>query len=86
MREKIVQFDVDDAEYVGDGEDGCYYQTAEGPNGWYVTVVVDSNTGSFVDNLITDDGPYRSDEEAGQAGKYLSRDWCNMNEVDFTED
>lgn len=33
--EAIVPFNVDVATYVGDGNDGCYYQTALGERGWY---------------------------------------------------
>jgi hypothetical protein len=82
----IVSFDVDEAEYIGGEEDGVYYQTAEGPDGWYMTAVVDCDTGGFCDNLTTDDGPHDSDNEARAAGIYLAVEWCSENAVLFDGD
>ena len=81
MTEKktIVPFDVDDATYVGDEENGVYYQVARGADGWYLTAVVD--TASFVDNLVVDDGPYDSEADAIQGGKNAAFDWCFANDV-----
>lgn len=82
----IVPYDVDEATYVGDGADGCYYQTGKGVDGWYVTVVVDSETGSFVDTLRKDEGPFPSDEEAASAGRGIAVEWCIDNAVKFEDD
>lgn len=61
----IVAIDWDEATYVGNEEDGCYVNTARGPDSrWYVTVCVDCNTAHFVAPLVQDDGPYDSEEEA----------------------
>lgn len=79
----IINFSVDNAVYVGDGTDGVYYQTGQGPDGWYVTVVVDSETGSFVDTLIEDDGPYASEADAEQSGVNAAREWCHDNGVEY---
>lgn len=80
----IAEVDFDEAEYVGDEEDGVYVQAAQGPDGgWYVSGVVDSNTGSFVDSLFTDDGPYDSYDEAMDAGKGGAADWCINNNVNY---
>lgn len=81
MADKIVPFDVDVAAYYGNGKDGCYYQTAKGPDGWYVTVVVDCETGSFVQDLVTDDGPHPSEESAESMGHETAVDWCLENDV-----
>lgn len=72
---RIVPFDVDEADWVGDEEDGVYVHAAAGPDGWYVTTVVDSETGSFVDDYETDDGPYRSYAEALAAGVSAATEW-----------
>jgi hypothetical protein len=84
----IVDFNVDEATYVGSEEDGCYYQCAEHSDaeqpekaGWYVTVVVDSDTGGFVMDILTDDGPYPSEEEASGAGRGTAIEWCINNGV-----
>lgn len=82
----IVEFNVDHASYVGDDEDGCYYQTAEGPDGYYVTVVVDCGTSSFTADYAVDDGPYGTEEEARKAGEAHAQEWCINNEVEWHED
>lgn len=69
--------DADNNFYVGDGTDGCYYQTAEDvTGGWYVTVMINSD-----EDLITDDGPYSSEEEARTAGNAKAVEWCLENGV-----
>jgi len=82
----IVNFDVDKAQYIGDDNDGVYYQIAKGAQGWFVTAVVDSDTGSFVDNLFVDDGPYDSAFEAERAGRDAAVTWCHDNEVSYGDD
>ena len=77
----IVPFNVDDATYYGDNKDGCYYQTAKGPDGWHVTVVVDSDTGHFVGDILTDDGPYPSEDTASYVGHETAVAWCCNNDV-----
>src|SRR5512147_909945 len=79
----IVPFSVDEATYVGDENDGCYYQVAEGPDGWYVTVVVDCDTASFVDTLVKDDGPCPTKKHAEETGRNTAVDWCVTNGVSF---
>ncbi len=79
-----VDFDNPDA-YVGDENDGVYVGVGEGPDGWYVSTVVDSNTGSFVDNLVMDDGPYPTEAEALEAGKNQAIEWCLDNGVEWDE-
>lgn len=77
----IVDFDVDEATYVGDEEDGVYYQVAKGRKGWYMTAVVDCNTAAFVDTLVSDDGPYDSEAHAITAGQNCAIEWCMDNDV-----
>ena len=86
MTEKktIVPFDVDSASYVGDENDGVYYQVARGDDGWYMTAVVDA--ASFVDNLVVDDGPYDSEAAAIEGGKNSAFDWCFDNDVLLDDD
>lgn len=86
-RKPIVDWDIDEAHYLGDGADGCYWLTAEGPDGkWYVTVVVDSDTGHFVDNMCTDMGPFDVEADADAFGRNAAADWCMTNEVSLDED
>jgi hypothetical protein len=83
MTEKktIVPFDVDSATYVGDENDGVYYQVARGDDGWYMTAVVNCDTASFVDDLVVDDGPYDSEADAIEGGKNAAFGWCFDNDV-----
>jgi hypothetical protein len=83
----IVDFDADYAESLcgKDGRDCVYWQTAEGPRGYYVTTVVDSDTGSFVDNLTVDDGPYTTERDADEAGLNAAIEWLADNQVKYTQ-
>lgn len=87
----IAEVDFDEAEYIGDGSDGVYVQAAEyrgkkHAKGWYVSGVVDSDTGSFVSALFTDDGPYGTYEKAMEAGRFSAQNWCLDNGVSYYED
>jgi hypothetical protein len=80
----IVASDWDEATYYGDEDDGVYVNVGQGPDGkWYMTATVDCNTASFVDDLVTDDGPYDTEEEAKVAGKDAAIEWCHDNDVDY---
>ena len=71
----IVSVNVDEAWYVGDEDDGIYIQAELGPDGWYVSSMVDSNTGGFVDAFSTDDGPYKTEKAALGAAASAAADW-----------
>ena len=45
--------------------------------------MVDCDTASFVDALVTDDGPYPTEKEAITAGCYGAADWCIENNVRY---
>lgn len=79
----IVQWDVDAANYLGNEEDGVYWQVAKGADGWYVTVVVDSNTGGFCTNAFTDHGPYQTEGAANTFGQGQAIEWCVYNSVPY---
>ena len=83
MKDSIVKFSVDEAFYVGDGECGVYYQTAQGPDGWYVTTVVEFP--HYIGDMTTDDGPYASEDAANGAGLGAAQEWCWTNDVSFDE-
>jgi hypothetical protein len=74
------------ARYLGSDVDGGYYQVGEGPDGWYVSNLIDSDTGGFVDSLVTDDGPYETEEKAWQAGRDGIADWCIENGVNYEDE
>jgi hypothetical protein len=68
-------------EWVGDDQDGCYVKVFECEDGtWRNEVIVDSETGSFVDTLDECDG-FATHEEAMESGKSLAFDWCVENQV-----
>ena len=71
------------ARYVGDGHDGGYCQAARGPDGWYVSTIIDSDTGHFVDDSITDEGPFPTKADAIAVGRDDLMNWCFENRVDY---
>ena len=92
-----IGFEVDESEWIGDELDGCYVYVAQKYSTWvwlseqertqapwYCTVVVDSETGSFVEDLMKDDGPYITKDEALEAGHIAAADWCLNNHVEFS--
>lgn len=76
--------DVDDACYCGDENDGVYYQAFEDDDGkWWLSAIVDSDSGAFVDTLIDADGPYNSEDAAERAGRAAAEEWCGWNDVAY---
>ena len=73
-------FDLIEEQWVGDEEDGCYVRVYKGAKGFDVEVVVDSETGSFVDTLTTMDG-FDTEAQAMEAGKFAALEWCEVNDV-----
>lgn len=71
--------------WVGDEQDGCYVQTFRDDDGFYYTVVVDSESGGFVEELAMMVGPYGTRAEAKRDGEGLAIEWCLNNGVDWTE-
>ena len=70
----IVDWDIDEASYRGDGNEGVYWQTGKGPDGWYVTAVVYCE--HFVATIYKDDGPYKNQSDANRAGLNAAIVWC----------
>ena len=83
----IVDWDIDEATYIGSEEDGVYYQVAEKTRGkdrgWYVTALIDCNSNGWTDCFLKDDGPYETKEKAREAGQNYAYDWCIDNNVDY---
>jgi hypothetical protein len=74
--------DVDEATYFGDENDGVYYQAFEDEDGkWWMSAIVDCDTGGFVDTLADSEGPYDTEEGAMIAGRDCAWEWCSWNEV-----
>jgi hypothetical protein len=78
---QIAEVDMDDAEYLGTGGDGMYFTAAEGKDGWYLSMLVDSDTGHFCEPYTTDDGPYESEGAALMAGLCGASDWLVENQI-----
>jgi len=91
-RQQIAVVSFDESFYIGDGTDGVYYQVGEARgvrgvrDGWYLSTVVDSDTGGFVQDMDTDDGPYDTFEAAMLAGQDAAGEWCYTNNVNFVDD
>jgi hypothetical protein len=76
------KMDFDKATYVGDGTDGAYYDVKKNSAGWWLWIVIDSDTGGFVqEHYPYPDGPYESQKKAREAGNDAARDWCSENDV-----
>lgn len=80
----IVDFNANNAEYVGNKYYGVYYQVAKGLDGWYVTAVVDSD--SFVDTIYRNKGPFKTKGEALIEGILTGMNWCLLNDVTIDQD
>ena len=65
--------------WVGDEEDGCHVYIDEMGEGFSVEVVVDSETGHFVDTIATFTSP--TYEAAKREGFSCAGDWCSANGV-----
>src|SRR5262245_22151 len=78
---EIAHVDFDGALYLGSSEDGVYFDAAEGKNGWYVSAVVDCNSGHFCQPITADDGPYANQGVAMLAGISAAYDWLVTNHV-----
>ena len=59
MSDVICEVDWDDCEHASvdiDGEeDVIYFDGKEGPDGWYLTIVLDCNVAGFCDTIMRDD-------------------------------
>jgi hypothetical protein len=73
-----IEYEEDEAAIFGDGTDNTlvYVGQCRCCGAWHANVTVDCETGSFVDDLATDLGPFSSREEAVKAGMYPAKDWC----------
>jgi hypothetical protein len=83
---RIAEVDFDEPSVcVGDYRDVVYVNWAQEdpalPGGWYFSAVVDSDSGSFVEPIATDDGPYNSELDVAMAAIGAGMDWCCNNEV-----
>lgn len=76
--------DCDQAAYIGNEDDGCYYQVFEDENGdWWLSVIVDCQTSGFSQSLADGDGPYDTEHDAKLAGFMLSKEWCEADGVNW---
>lgn len=80
-----VGVDFDTANYIGDEEDGVYYDVACFHGEWFMAAVVDCNTASFTDTLVEDDGPYATKELALEGGRNAAIEWCITNNVSWKD-
>lgn len=85
--EPICECDFDEAQYLGSGDDGVYFDAKyfkgehPDPGGWYMTAIVDSNTSNFTTPLASDDGPYPTFVDAMYAGMNAAVEWCITNDI-----
>lgn len=79
------ELDLDDAAYIGDGNDGVYFSAIHKGNTWWALATVDSDTGHFIDTLVSEGG-HRSEKAALTAAKDAALEWCTTNNVATGED
>jgi len=77
-----VDVDFDNASYVGDGDDGVYYQVFEDSKGdyWY-SASVDCNSSGFCEPFAVGVGPYENEDRAERSARDEALDWCMFNGV-----
>lgn len=78
---QIAVVDMDEAFYLGTGQDGVYFDADQGPDGWYVSTVVDTDTGAYCGGMTFDDGPYATRGRALEAGLDVAYEWLVTNEI-----
>ena len=71
---------VDKAHYVGDDENGVYFDAKRKDSGWYLDVMVDSE--NFTADIVNGDGPYPTKIVALEEGRALGLQWCFDNDVE----
>lgn len=80
---RVCEVDMDEAYYLGTGEDGVYFaaaQEGEEPR-WFASAIVDCNSNhSCGAAVLTDDGPYASQARALEAGLDAAYEWLITNE------
>lgn len=79
-KKQIAEVAMDEAFYLGTGEDGVYFDAGQCEDGWFVSTLVDCNTSGFCEPAVTDDGPYESRGRALEAGLDAAYDWLMTNE------
>jgi hypothetical protein len=79
----VAVVDFDEATYVGDEDDGVYFQVGKKGKNFYVSTTVDCNTSHFIQDLRTDDGPFKTEAEAAAHGRSVAEEWCFNNQVEF---
>ena len=77
--------DPDAADYIGNEHDGVHYLTMQYCGKYFVTAWIDSETGHFTENILTNVGPYETIETAEEAGQNAATEWCLDNDVVFAE-
>ena len=70
---------LDNAFYLGDDEDGVYFDAVKG-DGWTVKAMVDSDTGSFTADLPVE-GEFKTYKEAIDKAVCAALEWCMGNGV-----
>src|ERR1041385_1414088 len=81
----IAKVDPDNA-YVVSGKDSTvYFDVGQGfDDKWYVSIITDST--GYSGDLLADDGPYDSEQEAIQGGKNAAVQWFVNNGLEYDMD
>lgn len=80
---QVAVVDFDEAYSVSAGEevvDSVYFDVAQDAAGaWFMSAALDCDSSHYTDNLVVDDGPYPSEEDALRAGLNVAREWMAAN-------
>ena len=78
---RVVIFNPDHADYVGDTDDGVYYQVEEGRSGRFVTCAYCGRTFIAANGACTYCGTVPTEEVALGVGYHSAAAWCYANHV-----
>lgn len=78
---QIAEVDLDSSRSIGTEDDRVYFEAALGPDGWYVSTIVDCGTAHFVDLVITDAGPFGTEGDALSAGLQHAVNWLTDSDI-----
>jgi len=76
----------DEGTYTGNGEDGGYAVAAGSGDRWYVSVLLDCDSGGFCMVTLDTDGPWKTEEDALQAGEDHVLEWMIDNGLNLPND
>jgi hypothetical protein len=79
MSKQICKVDWDDCYSVSTEDDSVYFDVVQTEEGWYLSVDLDCESGSFTTSITVDDGPYPTEDDALRGGIRTACSWMSAN-------